>query len=130
MPRLVHEQISFIVRGAVFAVYKTLGCSFKESIYHNALIDELIKRNLKAEKEKRISVTYNGKLVGTYIPDIVVNDIIILELKAKPFLTKGDKEQFWHYLKGSFYKLGFLINFGKPGGVEIQRWVYDTARIR
>ena len=128
MSELIHKEVSFAIRGAVYTVYKTLGCSFKESVYHKALIEELHVKGLQLEDEKRIAITYKGKNVGTYVPDIVVNEKVILELKAKPFLTKGDKEQFWHYLKGSNYKLGFLINFGKPGGVELVRWVYDTAR--
>ena len=80
------------------------------------------------EKEKQIKVYYQGKKVGAYIPDIVANEQIIIELKAKSFLTKGDQKQFWDYLKGSEYKVGYLVNFGKPGGVEMVRRIYDTAR--
>ncbi|PIY78652.1 MAG: hypothetical protein COY82_01350, partial [Parcubacteria group bacterium CG_4_10_14_0_8_um_filter_35_7] len=60
-------------------------------------------------------------------PDKIVNSIILLEIKAKPYLTKQDIEQFWKYLKGSKYKLGFLINFS-PSELEIKRIVYDKAR--
>ncbi len=60
------------------------------------------------------------------MPDKVVNEIIIIELKSKPFLTNGDIKQFWHYLKGTEYKLGFLINFGNK--LEIKRVVYDSVR--
>jgi GxxExxY protein len=66
--------------------------------------------------------------VGTYVPDLVVNDIIIIEIKCKPYLTKEDHKQFWHYLKSTKYRLGFLINFGNLNGVEIERRIYDTAR--
>jgi GxxExxY protein len=59
-----------------------------------------------------------------------VNDVILIEIKAKPKLTKQDIEQFWHYLKGSNYKLGFLINFGAQKGVQIIRRIYDTARYK
>ena len=65
--------------------------------------------------------------VGVYIPDKIINNCILLELKAKPFLAKEDIDQFWKYLKGSKYKLGFLINFGH-GKLEVKRIVYDTAR--
>lgn len=70
-----------------------------------------------------------GIKVGTYTPDLLINDAIILELKAKPFLHKDDVQQFWHYLKNSEYRLGFLVNFGEPNGVQIVRRVYDKARI-
>ena len=66
--------------------------------------------------------------MGTYVPDLIVNEVILIELKAKPILTNDDIKQFWHYLKGSNYKLGFLINFGAVGGVQIIRKVYDEAR--
>ena len=128
MPEILYKELSYEVQGAIFKVYKTLGCSFKESVYHNALVEELKSRKINIEKEKQIKVYYQGKKVGAYIPDIVANEQIIIELKAKSFLTKGDQKQFWDYLKGSEYKVGYLVNFGNPGGVEMVRRIYDTAR--
>lgn len=128
MSKLLYKDLSYKLQGAIFKVYKTLGCSFKESVYQNALPEELTLEELTVEKEKRIDICYNNKKVGVYVPDLIVDDKIILELKAKEFLIKKDKEQFWHYLKGSKYKVGYLVNFGKPGGVEMLRRVYDTAR--
>ena len=61
------------------------------------------------------------------MPDKVVNEIIILEIKCKPFLVKEDEKQFWRYLKATDYKLGFLINFS-PKTLEIKRRIYDLAR--
>lgn len=61
------------------------------------------------------------------MPDIIINNEILIELKVKPFLTKEDEKQFWYYLRGSNYKLGFLINFGSRN-LEIRRRVYDKAR--
>ena len=65
--------------------------------------------------------------VGMYVPDKIVNECILVELKAKPFLTKQDIDQFWKYLRGSEYKLGFLVNFA-PARLEIKRIVYEKAR--
>jgi len=62
---------------------------------------------LKVERQKRINIYYDNKKVGVYVPDIVVNDKILIELKRKAFITKEDEKKFWHYLKGSDYKLGF-----------------------
>ena len=59
---------------------------------------------------------------------MLINEEVLVELKAKPFIHKEDQEQFWHYLKNSDYRLGFLINFGRPGGVQIIRRVYDKSR--
>lgn len=62
------------------------------------------------------------------MPDIIVNNLIFIEIKCNPGLTDRDVKQFWQYLKGSNYKVGYLVNFGKPGGVEFIRRVYDSAR--
>lgn len=125
---LLYETESYSIRGAIFEVYKALGSGHKEVVYQRALEQALVKQGLKVEREKRLSVVFDGKIVGTYTPDFLINGLIILELKAKPFVTSHDLDQFWHYLAGSNFSLGFLINFGKPGGVEIMRRVYESAR--
>ena len=71
---------------------------------------------------------FESKKVGVYTPDFVVEDKIFIEIKAKPFIARQDIIQFWHYLTSSNYKLGFLINFGRAGGVQLVRKVYDKAR--
>lgn len=125
---LLYEDESYKIRGAVFSVYKTLGCKHKESIYQKALAIALSGNGLLAEKEKRLPVLFESKNVGTYIPDFLVNEKIIIELKAKSFTTKEDIHQFWQYLKSTDYKLGFLVNFGRPGGVQIIRRIYEVPR--
>lgn len=123
---LLYSEESYKIRGACFKVWKEFGGAFKESIVDKALTIELEEKGFKVEEQKRINIYYHGEKVGTYVPDKVVNEIIIIELKSKPFLTNGDIKQFWHYLKGTEYKLGFLINFGSK--LEIKRVVYDSAR--
>ena len=125
--KLLYRQESYLIRGACFEVYKHFGGAFKESIIDKALRVSLKERKLQIETQKRIDIYFKDEKVGTYIPDIVVNDKIIIELKCKPFLTKEDIDQFWKYLKGSQFKLGFLVNFS-PNKLEIKRIVYDTAR--
>jgi len=123
----LYEKESFEIRGACFDVWKQFRGMFKESIVDNALTIALEKRGLTVECQKRINIYFEGKKVGTYVPDKVVNNIIILELKSKPFITKEDEATFWNYLKGSEYKLGFLINFS-PSKLIIKRVVYDKVR--
>lgn len=123
----LYEAESYEIRGAVFAVWKAFRGVFKESVVEGALVHELAIRGLKVESQKRILIFYRDKKVGTYVPDLVINEAILLELKAKPFLTAEDERQFWYYLRGSSYRLGFLVNFG-PKKVEIKRRVYDKAR--
>ncbi|OGZ66496.1 MAG: hypothetical protein A3C50_00380 [Candidatus Staskawiczbacteria bacterium RIFCSPHIGHO2_02_FULL_43_16] len=125
---LLYEKESYKIRKAVFNVYKELGCGHKETVYQKAFYIALLKEELKIEKEKRLPVIFDGANVGTYIPDFLIEEAIIVELKSKSFITKEDTLQFWQYLKSTNYKLGFLINFGIPGKAQIIRRVYDTAR--
>lgn len=125
----LYEKESYEIRGACFDVWKQFKGMFKESIIDNALTIALGKRGLTVENQKRINIYYEGKKVGTYVPDKVVNNIILLELKSKEFATKKDQETFWNYLKGSEYKLGFFINFS-PTQLIIKRVVYDSARTK
>ena len=110
-------------------MWKEFKGMFKEAIIDRALTIALEAKKLGVESQKRLDIYFLGKKVGTYVPDKIVNGIILIELKAKPFLTKQDSEQFWKYLKGSEYKLGFLINFS-PTRLEIKRIAYDTARTK
>ena len=126
--KLLYEKESYLIRGACFDLYKELGNGHKESVYQRGLSVLLKEKDLVVESEKRIPVTINGKSLGNYTPDFVIDNSILLETKAKPYLTVQDKKQFWHYLKVTDYKLGFLINFGKSGGVQIIRRIYDEAR--
>lgn len=128
MSEILYKDISYQIQGSFYGVYKTFRNVHKEIVYHNALIEHLKNQNLKIEKNKQINVYYQDKKVGVYIPDIIVDDLIIIEIKCKPVLLKNDITQFWHYLKSSDYKVGYLVNFGKPNGVEFFRRIYDTAR--
>jgi GxxExxY protein len=126
--QLLFPNESFLIRGACFNIYKQFRNTQKESIYQRALVIELQQSGLQVEREKQFPIYHKAIKVGTYTPDIVVNNSIVLELKAKPFLHNDDIKQFWYYLKNSEFKLGFLINFGESDGVKIIRKVYDTAR--
>jgi len=128
MTKILFKELSYKIQGAFFEVYKNLGNSHKEIVYHKALVHELENNGFKVDDQKRINVNYKGKYVGVYVPDIIVDDAILLELKCKPRLIPNDVKQFWQYLRGSDYKLGYLVNFGSAGKVEYIRRVYDKAR--
>lgn len=123
----LYEHESYLIRGSCFKVWNTLGSSFKESAIDKALTIEFKKHGLNVEDQKRIDIMYDGEKIGTYIPDKIINNKIIVELKRKAYLTKQDSKNFWNYLRGSDYKLGFLINFGDEK-LEIKRVVYDKVR--
>ena len=124
----LYEQESYNIRGACFDVWKEFKGMFKESIIDKSLTIALESKGLTVESQKRIDIYFQNEKVGTYVPDKVINGVILLELKVKQFVTKQDTEQFWKYLKASNYKLGFLINFS-PTQLQIKRIVYDTARL-
>lgn len=124
---ILYEQETYKIRGACFRVWKEFGGAFKESIIERALILELENLDFTVDCQKKIGIYYNNKKVGIYVPDIIVNDKILIELKAKPFITKEDQRQFWLYLKATDYRLGLLINFG-PDKLSINRRIYDEAR--
>jgi len=111
----LYEEESYKIRGACFKVYNVLGGGIKEKIIERALYKELVSRGMTVENRVKIDVVYNNEKVGIYIPDLVVNNKIIIEIKSKPFITEEDEKQFWGYLKGSKYKLGFLVNFSPAG---------------
>ena len=123
VPDFLYEAESFKIRGACFKVFNALGGGIKENIIERALIKELINLKMNIKNQERIDIFYDNEKIGTYIPDLIINDKILIELKTKPFISKEDEKQFWGYLKESKYKLGFLINFG-PNKLTIKRFVY------
>ncbi len=126
--KLLYKNESYLIQGGAFEVYKQFRNRHKEIIYQRALTEYLKNKGLAVDKEKQIPIYFQNKKVGVYIPDIVVNNCIFIELKCKPKITQDDIKQFWYYLKCSNYKVGYLINFGASDGVQIIRRVYDTAR--
>lgn len=119
------EKESYEIRGACFEVYNVLGGGIKEIVIERALIKELGDRKFNVVSQKRINIIYKGENIGTYIPDLIINDKIMIELKSKPFITGDDEKQFWGYLKGSIYQLGFLVNFGSQK-LEIKRFANSS----
>jgi len=118
----LYEDLSYKIRGACFNVYNNLGGGHKESIYQKALALELEKLGISFEREKSLTINYDNVKVGIYRPDFVVNNNIIIEVKAVDFMSKDYEIQLFNYLKSTKFPLGFLINFG-PRKVEIRRRV-------
>jgi len=117
-----NEDLTYKIRGAIFEVNRILGHGFLEKVYENALMIELQERELKAESQVPISVQYKNREVGEYFADIVVEDKVILELKALESLQKIHEAQLLNYLKATDYKVGYLVNFTHPKA-EIRRFV-------
>jgi GxxExxY protein len=123
VPDFLYEEESYKIRGACFKVYNALGGGIKEKIIERALTKELKSQGLQLNNQAKIDIIYESEKIGTYIPDMIINKKIIVELKSKPFLSKEDEKQFWGYLKGSEHQLGFLVNFGSEK-LTIKRFIY------
>ena len=121
-----HQQLTAKIIECAYKVHNTLGFGFLEAVYQNALLVELIKVGLRAEKEKKIQVYYDTQLVGDYMADIIVEDKIILELKSVKDLHSAHSAQLINYLKATGIEIGLLINFGES--VEIKRKVYTPPK--
>jgi len=116
------NDITYKVNGAIFEVNRILGSGFLEKVYENALLIELRERGLKAESQVAIKVGYKDEEVGEYFADILVEDELILELKAVQSLEKIHEAQILNYLKATGKKVGLLINFTHPRAV-IKRFI-------
>ncbi|MCQ2265899.1 MAG: GxxExxY protein [Bacteroidales bacterium] len=121
---LIYSNESFAIRGAVMKVYNTLGCGYLVAVFQEVLAIELEKRNIPFEREKELSIFYEGHLLQKkYFADFVCFDKIIVELKAVKELDDSHRSQIYNYLKATGFKLGLLINFGNYKKVEIERRV-------
>ncbi len=110
---LLHEEMTEEILGAYYEVYNELGYGFLEKVYQNALYIELRERGFNAVAQRRCAVSYKGREVGEYYTDIIVNDLVILELKACATILEEHELQLQNYLKASAIEVGFVLNFGK-----------------
>jgi ATP-dependent DNA helicase RecG len=108
-------------------VKKALGTGHKESVYQKALAIELLKQGVSFQREKQLPVMYDDTRVGYYQPDLIIDDKVIIELKALPRISEQNQRQTWDYLRGTDYKLALLINFGSSE-LTIKRIVCDKIR--
>ena len=120
------SDLTQTIIGSFFVVYNQLGYGFSEKVYENALVIELQRQGLKVVPQQPIHVYYQGQLIGEYYSDIVVNDVVILELKAVRELLPEHEAQLLNYLKATEMEVGLLLNFGpKPQHI---RKIYDNER--
>jgi GxxExxY protein len=121
-----HAELTEGVIAVFYTVYNALGWGFLEKVYHNALRHELQKRGIGVATNQRIEVFYDGVCVGEYFADLIVEGVVILELKAIEGLADEHEAQLVNYLKATDIDVGLLLNFGpKP---QVRRKVFETAR--
>jgi len=110
---LLHKETTDQIFRAFYKVYNELGFGFLEKVYENAMFLELSSMGLMCEKQKPIKVYYSGQKVGEYFADMIVNDCVIIELKAAENLCEEHEFQLINYLKATEIEVGLLLNFGK-----------------
>ena len=113
MKNFLHQELTKQIIGIYYNVYNELGYGFLEKVYHRAMIVELNKNGYEVEHEKKIEVFYKNEVVGTYIPDLIINKSVILELKCVEYLIEAHENQLINYLKATECEVGLVLNFGK-----------------
>jgi len=121
-----HTDITEMIIKAYYKVYNTLGFGFLEKVYENAMFIELRTIGLFVEKQRRVKVYYENQEVGDYFADLIVDEKVIVELKASEALCEDHEYQLINYLKATEIEVGILLNFGKKP--EFKRKVFSNIR--
>jgi GxxExxY protein len=124
MDEYLHQDLTSKIISCFYKVYNALGFGFLEKVYENAMLIELNNIGLFVERQKPISVFYNEKLVGEYFADIIVDNKVIIELKAAESLIVEHELQLINYLKATDIEVGLLLNFGKKP--EVRRKIFSN----
>ena len=123
---LLHNELTSLILKTFYEVYNELGYGFLEKVYQNALLIELKNKGLEVTSNEKIKVYYKGENVGDYYADIIVNNTVILELKAAECIVEAFENQLLNYLRGTDCEVGLLLNFGKKP--EFRRKVFENKR--
>ena len=121
-----YKDITGFILGCAFNVHNELGSGFLEKVYKNSLVIELNNSGFKAKPEVPVKVKYHNQIVGEYIADIIVNNCVIVEVKAVKELASVHEVQLVNYLKATGIEVGLLINFGSS--VEFKRKVLEQKK--
>ena len=127
---LYKKELTDKIINVFYSVYGELGFGFLEKVYHNAMLIELRNNGFFCESQKRIKVFYKNNDVGEYYADIVVDNSLILELKASESLVSEHEQQLINYLRATEIEVGLLLNFGKKPEVRRKLFTNDRKKLR
>jgi GxxExxY protein len=127
--KFLYKELSYKIIGCFYEVYNELGPAHKEQVYHEALKVSFSEKEISFKTNKRLKIIFKGKEVGVYEPDFIVEDKIVVEIKSVLNMPKVFEKQLYYYLRGTDYKVGYLVNFGNEQ-IDIRRRVYEIARGR
>ena len=114
------KEITEKIIKAAFSVHNKLGSGFVEKVYENAIVKELKALGLRVEQQKPMKVMYGGDPIGDFFADLLVEDSVLVELKAVKIMNRSFEDKLLHYLKASSLQVGLLLNFG-TSSVQIKR---------
>jgi len=121
---IIYKHECYQIQGAIFEVYKEMGCGFLEAVYHECLGLEFLKRGVTFCSQRPLEILYKGlPLSCRYVPDFICYDNIIVEIKAVKKILPEHKAQLLNYLRATSMKLGLLVNFGAYPKVDIVRLI-------
>ena len=121
-----HTDLTNLIIKAFYAVYNNLGYGFLEKVYLNSLAIEMRRLGLKVVEQAPISIYYQGQVVGEYYADLLVNNLVIAEIKAAVALVEEHEAQLLNYLKATAYEVGLLLNFGPEP--QVKRKAFENTR--
>jgi GxxExxY protein len=119
-----HTEITDKIIKAFYTVYNKLGYGFLEKVYENSMMIELGKMGMNVRKQTPIKVFYEGSDVGNYFADLIVEDVVIVELKAEGGIIEEHEAQLTNYLKATEIEVGLLLSFGKSA--QIKRKIFSN----
>lgn len=123
---MLHEQVSEKVIGTFYDVYNELGHGFLESVYESAMVLAVREAGLSVQQQVEIPVWFRGHRIGVFHADLLVEGVLIVELKAVRSFDPSHEAQLLNYLRGTAIEIGLLLNFGvRP---EVKRKIYDNPR--
>ncbi len=120
---IYEKELSYKIIGCAIQVHKALGSGYMEKLYERALLVELAENGLKAESQVPVQVHYKNILIGDYKMDMIVENKVIIELKACSKIIPVHEAQLIQYLCASGFRIGYVINFGSSGKLEYVRKV-------
>ncbi|MDP2856284.1 MAG: GxxExxY protein [bacterium] len=126
---LLYKDLSYVIQGIAFEIRKDFGLGHKEQIYQKAFEEELKRHEVPYEREKSIKIysPRDGKFIGLYRPDFIIDNKVILEIKTLQFVPRAEIRKIYDYLRNSEYELGYLINFASPK-LYIKRVIFTNNK--
>lgn len=125
---LLHEELTRVVIGKGFRAHSRLGAGFLENVYVGALQHELLREGIRVAREAPLAVEYDGVVIGSYRADLLIEGVLIVEVKAGVAIAVAHERQIRNYLLASRVELGLLFNFGPKA--EFRRFVHSNDRKR